>query len=94
MRAEIAISQWFDGTNSNNKPGTPDGTDLSEGPIWLEDRATHSEKERQNLEGIRTKYQSSPVERRDLLVPAQLCVNTNICHTLWCLFDATLAYTN
>lgn len=82
VRAEIAISQWFDGTNSNNKPGTPDGTDLSQGPIWLEHRAKHFEEERQNLEGNRTKYQSSPVERGVLLLPAQLSVNTNICYTL------------
>lgn len=84
FRAKIAISQWFDGTNSNNKPGTPDGADLSKGPIWLEDRAKHFEKEKAKLgrKSDRASVQSSPVERGDLYLPAQLRVNTNICHTL------------
>lgn len=52
VSAEIAISQWFTATNSNNKPGTPDGTDLSEGPIWLENRAKHLKRKGKTWKGI------------------------------------------
>lgn len=79
--AEISVSQWFNAANNDNKPGAPDGTGLSHGSIWLEERAERWKRKGQNLEGGRTNYWlNSPADGGDVLLSAQRCASTNICH--------------